>query len=349
MNCRCRALFFFATISCILFACDNKVDSPEVHKLDGTIAGYKYEIIYSGDTTGHAAAVDSIFLLVENAFSPALPNSVVARYNAFTRTDTMFCFRDQNFLFGTVWDMSSEVWRKAMNYWDPTIGPLRRAWVQSALLRDGSEPNLDSLSAFVGYDESRFVFIEQFDDDKTYRESQLRKPDLRTELDFGKMPYAYALDLVGTYFQDRGVVDYKLTLDDVVVCSGFENDTTSAIVLTAGGDSLRLFNRAIAIKDATDKAAYVDPTWGYPLLFDTENTKEYVYVLAPNAAFAEAYAQAFMMMDSEEVSSFYTNYSFEPVDVMILDKFEGEWRSSFTDGFSNAVINTSVTDTLNVQ
>ncbi|MDZ4824308.1 MAG: FAD:protein FMN transferase [Flavobacteriales bacterium] len=346
MNFATRAVIIWATVSVLFFSCDEKKKPDPFHRIGGSIAGFDYQVVYGGDTTDYAHAIDSIFKFVENTFSPHVPGSIISRYNKFQRTDTMFCFVDPQFLFGTVFDMSNEVWKKTQRYFDPTTGPMKKAWSGVGLLRNGTEPNLDSLFEFVGYDETRFVFVEQFGEDNKYRESQLRKHDPRIELDFGKFAYAYALDMAGAYLQERGIRDFRLTLDDIVLCYGFENDTTSAITLTAEGDSLRLSNQAIAIKEFEDKKSYVDPTYGYPIIFDPENTKEYVYVLAPSAVFAEAYAQAFMIMGTDEITAFYDSNKQEPIEVLLLDQLDSQWLSSFTPAFGNALINTAVIDTL---
>ncbi|MBL7942306.1 MAG: FAD:protein FMN transferase, partial [Flavobacteriales bacterium] len=258
------AILSLAVVSCG----ESKKDLPLMRKITGQCGPYAFEVVYGGDTTDFQHQIDSIFALVDITFNPNKAESVVARYNAFSRTDTMFCFDDHAYLFGSVYDIYKDVYRKTRGYLDPTVGPLESAWATSGSVA----PDLDSLYAFIGFDEGLIDMIEKTDTAGQYVETQLRKADPRIRLNFGKFPYAYALDMVGGFLLEQDITDFRLILDDVVLCHGFSADAITAFPITLENDSVRVINSGAAFRDLDDKMKMMDPAYGYPVSADEENT-----------------------------------------------------------------------------
>lgn len=309
---------------------------PVYRKITGQAGPYGYEVVYAGDTTDYAPSIDSIFALIHATFSPEVEGSVVWKFNRFDRTDTLFCFKDSLYLFGTVYDLTKDISIKTQGYLDPTIGPLQQEWAKNP-----QGPDLDSLYAFMGFTESLIDMIEMTDSAGQYRETQLRKADPRMRLDFGKLPYAYGLDMVRSFLQENDLVDFRLVLDDIVLCQGFADNPLSVFPLTTESDSVRVLNRAAAFRDSEDKKRLMDPAYGYPVSADDENSIEALYVLTEGAAMAEGYSRAFMIMNVPGINDFYLQHPEAPVEVLVIYKPEGQWDKAVTQGFEQAIIHKS--------
>jgi len=280
---------------------------------------------------------------VYNEFSITRDGSLIDRINAFQRRDTLFCFNDSSGLFAGLYDPLRDVWRKSGGYYDPTLRPIKRAWAD-ALASSKSravEPNLDSLYEFVGFDYSNFDVIEQFDSLDVYRETQIRKRDPRTEIDFGKALFAYALDHVAYFFKERGLENFQLQLGTTFISSQQSADSLGYVNVqlpdTLVSEDLDIKGQAFVFHTASDKVGLIDATYGFPV----ENNIEYVGVIAPTALKAEAFATAFLSMGIEEVMKFYGNYPDEPVDALILYRDNGVLQSASTNGFDKRLVHVS--------
>jgi thiamine biosynthesis lipoprotein len=205
-----------------------------------------------------------------------------------------------------------------------------RAWAEMRAGVADEEPNLDSLFQFVGFDESNFDVIEQFENER-YRETQIRKRDSRTEIDFGRLLFAYALDHVTDFMRSKGVVNFRLRIGNAYRASQSYTDSLAFVKLefpdTMVSEDLDIHDRAFVFKTVTDKAGLVDGTYGYPV----DNSVEYVGVLAPTALQAEAYATAFLAMGVDEIMRFYDNYPDEEIETLIIYR-EGEMLKSASTG-----------------
>jgi thiamine biosynthesis lipoprotein ApbE len=119
----------------------------------GVLFGKPYAIDVVGDSADYRASIDSIVLVYESLFNTLDPNSLLARINSFSSRDSMFTFVDSTHAFGLVYDWAKDLHRNTLQYYDPTIAPLKRAWLVTKS-KGELEPNLDSLYAFVGFDHS---------------------------------------------------------------------------------------------------------------------------------------------------------------------------------------------------
>ena len=116
-------------------ACREKTKPLQGREYSGLLFGLPYHIEVVGDSINYQMQIDSIIENFEKSFSLADPGSVLSRYNAFTRTDTMFVFNDSSRVFGLVYDMMKDYSKEAMGYYDPTTNPLKRAWFFSRMSR----------------------------------------------------------------------------------------------------------------------------------------------------------------------------------------------------------------------
>lgn len=311
----------------------------------GVLFGKPYAIDVVGDSVDYRANIDSIVNVYESLFNTLDPNSLLSRINAYSSRDSMFTFVDSTRAFGLVYDWAKDLHRNSLQYFDPTVAPLKRAWLVTKS-RGELEPNLDSLYAFVGFDHSAKgeVIIdlnELTSDGYTYTKSQIRKTDARVELDFTTMAGAAALDAVGTFLNERGVDQFRIKYGRSVVCGGNAIvDTLHVVPMGIGYDTadqyLRLNQAAYASRTAQDKMGMIDPTYGYPV----SNEMVFVGVAAPTLVEAEVFSEAFMIMGLERASDYYSRNEQSRIESFMLYEREEQLQSASTEGFDRLMLHT---------
>lgn len=322
----------FLTALAFLAACGKKEKPLSGRYYSGLLFGKPYQIDVVGDTTDYMPKIDSIIRNFEMAFNVNNPQSVISRYNSFNRKDTVFAFHDTSRVFGMVFDLTRDLNRQTMQYYDPTTVPLLREWIVARSSKSG-EPNLDSLYNFVGFDGAKMDLEEMMNDDYSYRETNMRKADPRIEADFTGIASALALDHISDMLRGGKCLQYRIRYGHSVIAWGSAVDSLSMVSLGVSTDSsdqfIRLQNRAFTYRNAQDKNALIDPTYGYP----ADNEIVYVAVSAPSLAETEAFADAFMIMGLEKASEYYMQNEYSKVESFIFYSEGDMLRSASTAGF----------------
>jgi len=309
----------------------------------GVLFGKPYSIDVVGDSTDYRFSIDSVVHVYESLFNTLDPNSLLSLINAYSSRDSMFTFVDSTRAFGLVYDWAKDLHRNTLQYYDPTIAPLKRAWIVTKS-RGELEPNLDSLYSFVGFDHSAkgAVIIdlnELTSDGYTYTKSQIRKRDARIELDFTIMAGAAALDAVGAFFNEKGVSQFRIKYGRSVVCGGKPIvDTLHVASMGIGYDTadqyLRLTGAAYASRTAQDKMGMIDPTYGYPV----SNEMVFVGVAAPTLVEAEVFSEAFIIMGLDRASDYYTRNEQSRIESFMLYERDEQLQSASTEGFDRIML-----------
>jgi thiamine biosynthesis lipoprotein ApbE len=310
----------------------------------GNLFGKPYEIDAVGDSTDYRLQIDSIIGIFESNFDLMNPESVLSRFNAFNRTDTIFSFIDSTRAFGIVYDLARDLNRNTFQFYDPTIGPLKREWIVANSI-GALEPNLDSLYVFVGFDGAKMDLNEITGDDYHYVESQMRKADPRLEGDFTTLAAAVALDLIGDMLKSRGLSQFRIRYGKRQITFGTAIDSLNIVSIGLGNDlvdqQIRMVNAAFVSKNSSDKTMMIDPTYGYP----ADNEMAFVAVSAPSLAEAEIFSDAFMLMGLEKVSTYYENNDQTKIESFMFYLDGDMLRKASTNGFDAMII---ATDSLNV-
>ncbi|MFN0031218.1 MAG: FAD:protein FMN transferase [Flavobacteriales bacterium] len=326
-----------ATLLCA--ACSNSSQSKPLtgRTYSGLLFGKPYQIECIGDSADCTAQIDSIMAAYENCFSLALPGSLLSRYNAFQRTDTVFAFVDSTRAFGVVYDMASDFNRLSMHYFDPTTNPMKRHWA-IAHFNQLTEPNLDSLFLFIGFDGSKMDLNERYDDSGAYRISELRKADPRIEADFTELAAAVALDHIGELLLEKKLLQFNIKYEHCVLNHGMAIDSLNSVSMglaTEEADQqVRIVNRAFCYKTTKDKAAMIDVTYGYPV----QNEMAYTGVSARRLSESVVFAEAFMIMGIEKIAEFYTANPESDIQSFVFHQQDDMMVSSSTEGFDEMLL-----------
>ena len=122
-----------------------------VHR--GPAQGTTYTIKYIAPDSVPQAAIDAALEEVDiemNAWRAE--SSTLSRFNAFTRTDTVFEVADEAGVWSDVWDISSDVHRESKGAFDVAMAPLMKLWGFRMQHRDVVTPAMvDSVHAFARF------------------------------------------------------------------------------------------------------------------------------------------------------------------------------------------------------
>lgn len=339
-----RIMLLLVTLMGALSSCSTKQEvKPMIGRYyTGVLFSKPYSIDVVGDSADYTASLDSVIAIYESLFNVMDPKSLISRINQYGSRDSVFAFNDSTRAFGLVYDLARDLHRNTFQYYDPTIAPLRRAWMITKS-RGELEPNLDSLFDFVGFDQSQrgrvlFDLNEITSDGYVYSETQLRKPDVRSEFDFTGIAAAAALDQLAQILRDHQVKQFRITYGHSLICEGNAVDTLSIIPLGIGVDSadqfIRLQRGAFCYRTVQDKLAMIDPTYGYPV----DNEIVYVGVQAPSLVEAEVFSEAFMIMGLDKASEYYTRNETSKIESFMLYNVDKNLQSASTEGFDRLMV-----------
>jgi thiamine biosynthesis lipoprotein len=280
----------------LLASCNSQ---PQKIVLQGEAQGSYYAITYydeQGRNFQHE--IDSIFHAVDMSVNLWVNNSVISKVNRNEEVTLDSIFID-NFR------IAQEAAKLSDGYFDPTISPIVAAWGFSYKNGDTLTPQLiDSLRALVDY---RKVRIEN---------GSVIKDNPAMTLDFNAIAQGYTSDLIASFLESQGVVNYLVDTGGEIMAKGGKPNGQSWIVgiekPADNWDSEQVVHTRIALRDkglvtsgSTRKyverngkrySHCIDPKTGYPV----EHNVLSVTVLAENSVWADALASICMVMGMEK-------------------------------------------------
>jgi thiamine biosynthesis lipoprotein len=267
--------------------------------LQGEAQGSYYAITYFDEQgRNFLHEIDSIFHAVDMSVNLWVNNSVISKVNRNEEVTLDSIFID-NFR------IAQEAAKLSDGYFDPTISPIVAAWGFSYKNGDTLTPQLiDSLRALVDY---RKVRIEN---------GSVIKDNPAMTLDFNAIAQGYTSDLIASFLESQGVVNYLVDTGGEIMAKGGKPNGQSWIVgiekPADNWDSEQVVHTRIALRDkglvtsgSTRKyverngkrySHCIDPKTGYPV----EHNVLSVTVLAENSVWADALASICMVMGMEK-------------------------------------------------
>jgi len=331
---------FFGVISLILFAltqCNESKKSLKPIHLQGEAQGTYYSMVYY-DTLNRNfhPQVDSILKAFDQSVSLWVPTSVLSRVN---RNDSSVVL-DSNFI-GNFID-SQQVSKATDGAFDMTVGPLVEVWGFGFESRKKVGKHMvDSLLPLVGYQKIKLV------------NGKVVKNDPRMRIDFNGIAQGYSDDVVGKFFESKGIKNYLIDIGGEVKARGHKTegkpwkvgiekpapDKNSPRVLKA---VIALRNQSVATSGSYRKyyvengirySHTIDPKTGYPV----QHSLLSVSVLTSNTAMADAYATAFMVMGYEKSREFVEHHNNLEAFFIWLEP-DGRFETYGTSGFNKCIL-----------
>ncbi|MFM1999725.1 MAG: hypothetical protein RL204_1672 [Bacteroidota bacterium] len=333
-----RYILLFCLALIAFFSCKEKKKPIQGKEYTGVFFGQPYTISIIGDTTDFRPQIDSILNLAEHSFNSLDSTSIISKFNRFKRTDSSFVFRDSSLFFGLVYSLAEDLNSKTRQFYDPSTTPIKREWMVVNFTRKAIEPNLDSLYQFVGFDGTKIDLNEIYSDDHRYLQTNLRKSDPRTELDFTSLAAAYGLQCVADFFASKGIAHYNIHCGNHTINHGALVDSLSTVPLGISQDEndqrIRLLDGAFTFKTVVEKRGMIDPTYGYPV----DNELVYVGVYAKSLAEAETFSEAFMIMGFDQASKWYEENQDSNIHSFMLIQRGDSITSASTVGFDELLL-----------
>ncbi len=272
---------------------------PKKIVLEGLAQGSYYAITYfDTQNRNFQHEIDSIFHAVDMSVNLWVENSIISKVNRNEEVVLDSIFID-NFR------IAQEAARLSDGYFDPTISPIVAAWGFSYKNGDTLTPQLiDSLRTLVDY---RKVRIEN---------GHVIKDNPAITLDFNAIAQGYTSDLIASFLESQGVVNYLVdTGGEIMTKGGKPNGQPWIVGIEKPADnekSEQVVQTRIAVRDKgvvtsgstrkyveRDGKRYshcINPKTGCPV----EHHVLSVTVTADNATWADALASICMVMGLEQ-------------------------------------------------
>lgn len=279
--------------------CTQSVNNTPV-KLIGEAQGTYYSIIYFDDEQrDFQYEIDSILKDFDQSVSLWVPHSILSRINNNDSSVVPDNYFIDNF------NLAQEVANNTDGNFDMTVGALVRAWgFGFDAEKKVDEKIIDSILDFTGYKKVSF------------NRGQLTKDDPRTTFDFNAVAQGYSVDLICEFLQNNGISNFLVDIGGEVKGGGNKPDGSKwkvGIEKPAKNQTDRRDLKAVveiqdmAIATSGNYRKFyeengvryshtINPKTGYPV----QHSLLSVTVMAENAAIADAYATAFMVMGLDE-------------------------------------------------
>lgn len=326
-----RILIFLLVI---FFGCSQQPKEPV--RLLGEAQGTYYSIIYfDGEQRDFQFEIDSILNQFDMSVSLWVPNSILSRINRNDSTAIPDKYFIDNF------NLSMDVAEKTNGNFDLTVGSLVRAWGFGFDAEKKVDAKIvDSILQFTGY---KKVKLEN---------GIVVKDDFRTTFDFNAIAQGYSVDLIGDFLESNGIDSYLVDIGGEVTARGekpggkkwkigiekpAENQTDARDLKAI----VEVSNKAVATSGNYRKfyeengvrySHTINPKTGYPVQHSLLSAS----VMTDDAATADAYATAFMVMGLEAAKQFIMNQPGLEA-FFIYSGADGEYKTFATQGFQKTI------------
>ncbi len=320
-------LYFIILIS--LFGCNQQKSIRIVGEAQGTYYMISY---YGAEMPDLQNEIDSLLTLFDESVSLWVENSIISKVNANDPSVLIDRY------FSDIFMLSQQVAMETDGAFDFTVGPLIKAWgfgKNGAL--DIDSTHIDSLLSYTGPGKV------------TLFKNQVIKKDDRVQIDFNGIAQGYSVDMIAGFLKDKGIDNFIVDIGGEVRANGQKPDGSSWKVgiekPAADAEAEReltivieLNNKSVATsgnyrkyieKDGKRYSHIIDPETGYPAMHNLLS----VTIIYDNAALADAYATACMVMGLEKALKFVdSRQNMEAFFIFTNEK--GEYQTKATDGFS---------------
>jgi len=307
-----------------------------VHR--GPAQGTTYTIKYIAQDSVPQMAIDAALEEVDIEMNAWRAESALSRFNAFTRTDTVFEVADEAGVWSLLWDISSDVHRESKGAFDVAMAPLMKLWGFRMQHRDVVTPGMvDSVHAFARFRTDVLDFNEIEDASGLAVGGHLSKGDPRAELDFNAVAQGFTVDGLAEVLMDHGVMDMMVELGGEVKCMGTnlqgqpwriaidrpqaEGRTLQAVLPLNNQSVCTSGNyRKVTVVNGQKLSHTLDPRTGAPVTHGLLSAT----IVTPSAAYADAYATVCMVLGPDRGAAWVDSLQREGKDVEALFIMDGE-------------------------
>ncbi|MDN3642682.1 FAD:protein FMN transferase [Lutimonas halocynthiae] len=300
---------FIIILIFLVYSCEKK--SQKVYQqLEGLAFGTSFHITMDdGENQISEADIDSLIHAMNRSLSTYIPNSDISRIN---NGDTTVIVDE---LFKEVFEKSARIYKESEGAFDPTIGTLVNAWGfgPADRIENMEQKDIDSLLVFVGFQKLKL------------ENSKLIKMYPEMFLDFNANAKGYAVDVIGRFLEQKGVVNYLVEIGGEIRARGknakrqiwrvaiekpnFDGSRSFQTIIVLNNEAIATSGnyRKFKIDTSTgEKYAHtIDTKTGYP---SKSNLLSASVIGDIDCADVDAYATAFMAMGLEKTKAFLDHH-----------------------------------------
>ncbi len=331
----------------ILSSCQEEIDRRSFLEIQGETQGTTYTIIIvENDVTVTKNHIDSLFSSFDASLSTYISTSVISQLN---ESKEQFTIEDKTGYFKRCYGLSKDVFVKTNGAFDPSVFPLVKGWgfmnnVETPL----SQSAVDSILTFISFEPDKLHSI-RFENSSI----ELTKKHPSFQIDFNAIAQGLSVDVVDDFLKNKGYQNYYIEVGGELIVRGHNREGENwKIGVDAPKENLdtRELNTILSISDKAiatsgnyrkfyevDGVKYshtLDPKTGFPV----QHSLLSVTVIANDAARADAYATAFMVIGVKKTLEFIQTHPNEELEVYLLYGDEsGEINSRMSDGFAQFI------------
>lgn len=278
-----------------------KHQTPAPVTISGETMGTTYHITYFDEKQRNfKTSVDSLLVEVNKAINNYDPESEVSRFNA-----NSLSLKIESPYFLPPVKVAAQVHEASGGAFDPTVMPLVNSWgFGPGRIQKMDTSKVDSIKAFVGFEKINFS------------NGSIWKSDPRVQLDFGGIGQGYGADVITGFLQSKGITNMLVELGGEGMAVGVNLKSGKpweiGILDPASTRDNQFFKAKVSLtgKSFTTSGNYfnyrevdgkryshtIDPDTGFPV----QRALLSASVFSPDAATADAWGTAFMVMGHEK-------------------------------------------------
>lgn len=292
----------------------SELDTWQVNQstIQGRTQGTTFIIKTSDDSLVVSAdEVDSTLKEFDSELSGYIASSLLSRLNA--SSDTFYFPKNDHFL--KCFNLSYSIFEKTNGAFDPSVFPLVRAW---GFFKDVKNPpsdeQIDSILAFTSFEKGKHYELT---------DAYFIKKDERFQIDFNAIAQGQSADVLGEVLTIRGQTNYFIEVGGEIAVKGVNNEGKPWVIGIDMPEEdnygwqpnrklenyLSILDKGIATsgnyrkfyEDGGKKYSHsLNPKTGRPVTHNLLSAT----VVAENAALADGYATAFMVMGVDKTMQF---------------------------------------------
>ncbi len=343
-------LFLLLFLSSLMYAC--QVAPPEAkvrnyQELFGKTMGTTYSIkYYDAQERNLQGLIDSAFYLYNLEVSTYIPSSTISQFNQSERGIALSYqaetgVSENNQYFVANFKRGQEISTITEAAFQPTIMPLVNYWgfgyTEKRAVTSVDSLKVDTLLSFIGLDKIQMT------------EDSLIKMNPEVQLDFSGIAKGYGADLIAALLEEREIKDYFIEIGGDVLAKGLSprgDDWVFGITVPLPEAGLMEFmttaplkNKAVATSgnyriyfevEGEKYGHTINPYTGFP----EKNSLLSVSAFAKDAASADAFATACMVMGYEKASQL-AEANAELEAYFIVGMPDGTMKTYFSSGLSD--------------
>lgn len=321
-----KIILFFSAL--FLFSC-NPSSQENVVKVStmGTNGTIKY---ISSTPINYQTEIDSLLLDVNMSLSTYIDSSTISKFN-IGELQIKKAYQDKH--FGKNFDISSVVWNKTNNLFNPGIMPLVSYWKVQSKEENSYNLVIDSLLI-----DSLVSIINNGD-------------AMWSNLDFSAIAKGYGVDVIAYFLEGKGIKNYMVEIGGEVHCKGtnLHNKNWTIGIEEPNEKERNLFQvvhvkdksmatsgnyRNFKVLDSGQKIVHIiNPKTGYPEISNLLSAS----IITDNCMEADAYATACMVMGTEKCFDFILSEESLECYLIYSDK-DGNLQTKISEGFKAFLI-----------